>query len=130
MDESHKLKNHTAEITKAALPIIKSATVAVCLSGTPSPNAPAELFTQLSALLPGIFRSYDEYINRYCDAQRIKAGTGKEFTRLGASNKEELATLLKGVVLIRRQKVDMLKELPKKTRVGEDGVVRWGHGID
>ena len=116
VDESHKLKNHTAEITKAALPIIKSAKVAVCLSGTPSPNAPAELFTQLSALLPSMFRSYDEYVSRYCNAQKIKAGAGKEFTRLGASNKEELATLLKGVVMIRRQKIDVLKELPQKKR--------------
>jgi SWI/SNF-related matrix-associated actin-dependent regulator of chromatin subfamily A-like protein 1 len=39
-DESHFLKNDKAQRTKATLPLIKRATRAVLLTGTPATNRP------------------------------------------------------------------------------------------
>lgn len=117
-DESQKLKNRDADITKSALPLLKQAKVALCLSGTPSPNQPVELFTQLSALLPSLFRSYDDFVTRYCDGGRMSyIGKGRQVQKLGATHTEELNALMMGLVMIRRQKNVVLKDsLPEKKR--------------
>lgn len=117
-DESQKLKNRETAITKSALPILKNAKIALCLSGTPSPNQPVELFTQLSALLPSLFKSYDDFITRYCDGGRMAyIGKNRQVQKLGATHSEELNALMMGMVMIRRQKNVVLKaNLPEKQR--------------
>jgi hypothetical protein len=56
-----------AKRTKAALPLLQGARRAVLLSGTPALSRPAELLTQLQALMPGARLSKKEYEERYCD---------------------------------------------------------------
>jgi hypothetical protein len=53
-DESHLLKSYTAQRTKAIVPLLKAAQRALCLSGTPALSRPAELYTQISALVPNV----------------------------------------------------------------------------
>ncbi|CAM8921437.1 unnamed protein product [Rhodiola kirilowii] len=65
-DESHFLKNAQAKRTSAALPVIQRASYAILLSGTPALSRPIELFKQLEALYPNVYKSVHEYGNRYC----------------------------------------------------------------
>ncbi|XP_062143906.1 uncharacterized protein LOC133851479 isoform X2 [Alnus glutinosa] len=108
-DESHFLKNAQAKRTTASLPVIKKAQHAILLSGTPALSRPIELFKQLEALYPDVYKNVHEYGNRYC-----KGGIFGVYQ--GASNHEELHNLMKATVMIRRLKKDVLSELPVKRR--------------
>ncbi|CAI0548425.1 unnamed protein product [Linum tenue] len=108
-DESHFLKNAKANRTTASLPVIKKAQYAMLLSGTPALSRPIELFKQLEALYPDVYKNVHEYGNRYC-----KGGSFGAYQ--GASNHEELHNLMKTTVMIRRLKRDVLSELPQKRR--------------
>ncbi|PON93088.1 chromatin remodeling factor [Trema orientale] len=108
-DESHFLKNAQAKRTTSTLPVIKQAQYAILLSGTPALSRPIELFKQLEALYPDVFKSVHEYGNRYC-----KGGIFGMYQ--GASNHEELHNLMKATLMIRRLKKDVLYELPMKRR--------------
>ena len=111
-DESHMIKSHDAKRTRALLPILKLAKRALLLSGTPALNRPAELFTQLHALVPGLFTSFQAFGNRYCDPGQSKWGR----TYDGGTHLSELHLLLKKHVMIRRMKADVLPQLPPKRR--------------
>ncbi|EOA37840.1 hypothetical protein CARUB_v10011429mg [Capsella rubella] len=108
-DESHFLKNAQAKRTSACLPVIKKAQYAILLSGTPALSRPIELFKQLEALYPDVYRNVSEYGSRYC-----KGGVFGIYQ--GASNHDELHNLMKATVMIRRLKKDVLTELPSKRR--------------
>ncbi|CAK8563885.1 unnamed protein product [Lathyrus sativus] len=108
-DESHFLKNAQAKRTTASLPVIKKAKYAILLSGTPALSRPIELFKQLEALYPDVYKNVHEYGNRYC-----KGGVFGLYQ--GASNHEELHNLMKATSMIRRLKNDVLSELPVKRR--------------
>lgn len=108
-DESHFLKNAQAKRTTASLPVIKKAQYAILLSGTPALSRPIELFKQLEALYPDVYKNVHEYGNRYC-----KGGMFGVYQ--GASNHEELHNLMKATTMIRRLKKDVLSELPVKRR--------------
>ncbi|XP_077217696.1 chromatin remodeling factor18 [Tasmannia lanceolata] len=108
-DESHFLKNAQAKRTNASLPLLKKAQYAILLTGTPALSRPIELFKQLEALYPDVYRNVHEYGNRYC-----KGGIFGLYQ--GASNHEELHNLIKATVMIRRLKKDVLSELPVKRR--------------
>lgn len=108
-DESHFLKNAQAKRTCATVPILQKAQYAMLLSGTPALSRPIELFKQLEALYPYVYKNVHEYGNRYC-----KGGIFGLYQ--GASNHEELHNLMKATVMIRRLKKDVLSELPVKRR--------------
>ncbi|KAG2647054.1 hypothetical protein PVAP13_2KG535400 [Panicum virgatum] len=108
-DESHFMKNGQAKRTIASLPVLQKAKYAVLLSGTPALSRPIELFPQLQALYPTVYKNVNEYGNRYC-----KGGFFGMFQ--GASNHEELHNLMKATVMIRRLKKDVLSQLPVKRR--------------
>ncbi|KAF8401213.1 hypothetical protein HHK36_012142 [Tetracentron sinense] len=108
-DESHFLKNAQAKRTSASLPVLQRAQYAILLSGTPALSRPIELFKQLEALYPDVYKNVHEYGNRYC-----KGGIFGVYQ--GASNHEELHNLMKATVMIRRLKKDVLTELPMKRR--------------
>lgn len=114
-DESHNLKSPDAQRTKAVLPFLRRARVALCLSGTPALGRPVELFTQISALLPGVFNDYNQFILRYCDAKPSRFAANVMEAK-GSSNEAELRLLLESMVMIRRLKADVVT-LPTKTRI-------------
>ncbi len=66
-DECHRLKNQQAKTTKVAQSLAKKAARRVGLSGTPVENNPGEWFNVLSGvLIPGVFGSPMDFLNRYC----------------------------------------------------------------
>lgn len=112
-DESHYAKTPTAQRTKAAIKIAKSASpngAVLCLTGTPITNKPAEYASQLDILgelnkFGGLWGFY----RRYCGAFRDRFG---QWHIDGATNLEELNKTLRATCYIRRTKDQVLLELP------------------
>jgi SWI/SNF-related matrix-associated actin-dependent regulator 1 of chromatin subfamily A len=111
-DESHYLKSPTAARTVAVLKLLQGSRRVIMLSGTPALSRPIEIYTQVNAILPGFFGSYETFGYQYC------AGTAGRFGMeyKGAEMLVQLHLLLKKFVMIRRLKVDVLTELRPKTR--------------
>lgn len=99
------IRTRAVKLLKQSLPQAKL----IGLSGTPIRNRPAEFFNILNLLAPKVFSSKWKFHQKYCDPQHN--GFGWIFT--GASNLEELHELVKPY-MIRRRKVDVLKQLPPK----------------
>ena len=111
LDESHYVKNKNAKRTKAIMKMAKRTPHIFLLTGTPAPNKPVELWSQLNMLIP--IGNYTSFTRRYCGAKQSPLG----FVDVsGATHKEELAWLMKSTMLIRRLKRDVLQHLPPKTR--------------
>ncbi|XP_071080928.1 DNA annealing helicase and endonuclease ZRANB3-like [Haliotis cracherodii] len=115
-DESHYIKNTRTASSKAVVPLIKAASRRLLLSGTPALAKPVELFPQIDALKPGEFGTWWQFTARYCDARMEWFGRQKMRKVDGASNLEELQEKLSRSVMIRREKRNVLKQLPPKQR--------------
>ena len=122
VDEAHFLKNQKAKRTIALLgkdaykqdPGVPPVTARrrIMLTGTPIPNRPIEGFPLFHWLAPDEFRSFWGYAKRYCAAEQNAYG----WDLTGASNLPELQDKLRGSIMIRRLKSDVLTELPAKRR--------------
>lgn len=113
LDESHYVKNKNAKRTKAIMKMAKKTKHLFLLTGTPAPNKPVELWSQLFMLMPKVIGNYTSFTRRYCGAKQSPLG----FVDVsGATHREELAWLMKSTCLIRRLKRDVLQHLPPKTR--------------
>jgi SWI/SNF-related matrix-associated actin-dependent regulator 1 of chromatin subfamily A len=113
LDESHYIKNKKALRSKACLELSEKIPVKICLTGTPIVNRPIELTTQLEFLGKlNEFGGFFNFAKRYCDAYKTRFGW--DFS--GASNLDELQERLRATVMIRREKADVLTELPEKQR--------------
>lgn len=113
VDEGHRIKNMNCKLIKE-LKEYNSAN-RLLLTGTPLQNNLAELWSLLNFLLPDIFDDLDSF-QSWFDFDNLEAGEGahkildEEAEHSVISN---LHTILKPF-LLRRLKVDVEKELPKK----------------
>lgn len=117
LDEAHYLKNRDAKRTKAILGpggLAERADHVLLLTGTPTPNHPAELWPALHALAPetipgknGKPLPYRSFVSKFCKTR--DNGFGIEI--VGGKNMPELRERIAPFVL-RRKKVDVLKDLP------------------
>jgi SWI/SNF-related matrix-associated actin-dependent regulator 1 of chromatin subfamily A len=105
IDESHRIKSGRTWQTRFSRGICKDKEYRLLLTGTPVVNKPKDLIQQLAAIgrMPELF-DYSTFMNRYC------AGP-KE-----ASNLKELNSVLTQHCFYRRDKQEVLKDLPAKTR--------------
>lgn len=120
VDEAHYLKNPKAQRTVAVLggskkkvaPIVAGRRV--FLTGTPIVNKPVELWPVVRSLDPSGLGAmgYFDFARRYCAGFQDRFA----FNASGASNLEELQARLRGSIMIRRLKKDVLKDLPAKRR--------------
>jgi SWI/SNF-related matrix-associated actin-dependent regulator 1 of chromatin subfamily A len=116
-DESHFVKDITAQRTVAALEISGTVKNSICLTGTPIDNRPKELWSQLQIVNRTIFPKFFDFGIRHCGAFQKPAAQGQmvwDFS--GVSNIAELDKTLRSTIMIRRTKDQVLKELPPKTR--------------
>lgn len=127
LDESHNAKNFEAKRTEAvygrlvddgatlvdAAALAKRARQVWCLSGTPMPNSPADLYPMLRAIAwerlgppygPVVMKSQD-FLHRYCIVRmkKLPRGFRKIPIVVGGRNLEELRDRLDGFILRRTQ---------------------------
>lgn len=115
VDECQKLQNPSSRQSEAVRELCKGVPYVIALSGTPITNRPIEFWTVLNILRPQQFPNRYAFAHRYCNPKRTYWGW--DFT--GASNLDELHGILTNPdngVMLRRRKVDVLKDLPAKTR--------------
>lgn len=105
VDESHRVKDTRTQQTKFTKGICTNKDWIFCLTGTPVVNKPRDLISQLGIINQlERFGGYKRFIDRYC------AGSD------GYSNLSELNYLLNKTCFYRREKKDVLKDLPDKIR--------------
>lgn len=109
-DECHYLKNPKAKRTMALKSI--KAKKRILMTGTPIVNRPKELFELVNYLDPALFPKFFSFAKKYCAAHETKWGW--DFS--GASNLDELHSILRSRLMVRRLKKDVLTELPPKQR--------------
>ena len=115
-DESHYLKNPKAARTKQSFAI--RATTRLFLTGTPVVNRPMEMYPILKSC--GLKLTKTEYGKRFCDGKlvvvRWRPTKKMAWDFSGASNCDELNSLLRQHLMVRRTKREVLPELPFKSR--------------
>jgi len=111
LDESTYIKERKSQRTKAALKIAKNSPHILALSGTPILNRPIEFFNVLNLLAPTVFKSQWQFGMQFCGMEH----NGFGFAYKGATNTDLLHFLLKSI-MIRREKKEVLKDLPPKRR--------------
>ena len=120
-DECHRITNPKALRTKTMLALKENRFIG--LSGTPFLNRPIELFPILQKIQPQEWSDWWSFARRYCDAHQIecwiKTGGRPEkkiiWDTKGISNPEELKARLQSIY-IRREKKEVMKDLPDLTR--------------
>lgn len=123
IDESHYIKNHDSKRTEAVSKLCHRVEHIYCLSGTPMPNKPIELYSQLSVLnitsVPEFNKLWGKegFAQKYCGAFKKRTRTKEYWDLSGATNLDELQTKLEKYIMIRRKKENVLKELPNKRRM-------------
>ncbi len=117
VDEAHYVKNKKAQRTKYVKFIAEKAPHLLFLSGTPITKKPIDLFAQLEII--GVagdrtkpFGDYYYFAVRYCGGQQGRFG----FEANGATNINELNQKLRSTIYLRRDKEQVLQELPDKQR--------------
>jgi SNF2 family DNA or RNA helicase len=103
LDESHNIKNPTAQVSKAVLRL--QADSKIILSGTPIMNNTLDLFPQLSFIVPQLFSSQEFFSKEY--VHPIDRDKDKE--------KIEQLKRVTSPFLLRRTKEQVAKDLPSKT---------------
>ena len=109
-DECHFVKNSQAKRSKRLYAL--DARRRLFLTGTPILNRPIELYAIAAALDAKNFGHFWDFANRFCNPMRTNFGW--DFS--GAANLDQLHELLRGTIMIRRAKADVLQDLPPKRR--------------
>lgn len=111
LDECQKIKNNKAGRTKATLGLASDIKKKIALSGTPITSRPIEFYNIIKLLNPNLVGTRWQFGFRYCNAKLTQFG----WDLTGASNTKELHKLVSEHIMLRRLKLDVLKELPPKT---------------
>ncbi len=103
LDESHHIKNYTAQQTQAILKLMGKRRIA--LNGTPIMNNVTDLFPQLNFILPQLFYSFSKF----------KSDFEKPIQHDLATQQMEMLKKLTGPFIMRRTKEIVAPDLPPKT---------------
>lgn len=112
LDESHYAKNPDSQRSQHCRDLAQHAEYRLLLTGTPLLNRPIELVSQLDIMgRLDDFGGYLKFVRRYCGADAL-AGWEPN----GATHLHELNHKLRSLCYLRREKADVLSELPPKQR--------------
>lgn len=116
IDESHRVKDPSAQQTIFARGIAEGKEWRILLSGTPVVNRPADLIAQLSIMgrLPE-FGGRSKFLSLYGGGEISKERRGKQDDD-EPRNLDQLSDELYSRCMIRREKAKVLTQLPDKTR--------------
>ncbi len=95
------------------------------LTGTPMHTSPINLWVFVRAMDPkGLGRNWMKFVERYCDAHESFGG----IDTTGSSHLNELNVMLRNSFMVRRNKKEVLKDLPPKRReiilLPDDGLLK------
>jgi SWI/SNF-related matrix-associated actin-dependent regulator 1 of chromatin subfamily A len=130
-DEAHYLKNPESKRSQACIGeegIMRRSHRCLFLTGTPIENYPKEIWPIASAISPAKFGNWFDFAARYCGLHQEERNGRKVWISEGATRLAELQQRLRATFLVRRLKIDVLKELPPKRRqliVLRDDKVDW-----
>jgi len=110
-DEIQYISNHKAIRTIAFIETARKIKKVIGLSGTPIKNRPSEFFTILNLIEPKVFPNRWNYLQTFCNPKN----NGFGWTFKGLTNGKELYRLIYPL-MIRREKKDVLKDLPDKIK--------------
>lgn len=112
-DEAHRIKNNSKQ-SKGFIYLPKKE--CLLLSGSPVLNEPTEIFNLLKAIDRDRFSSYWSFVEYFCNIQIKKYGKKRVRDVMGIKKeKKDVFNKLINQYMIRREKEDELKGLPKKT---------------
>lgn len=120
VDEGHRMKNFKSKFTQT-LGTQFSSVCRVLLTGTPLQNNLGELWALLNFLLPKIFNSCDDFEKWFNQPFSNKVGGNSSDRQNFELNEEEQLLIINRLhqvlrpFLLRREKVEVEKELPSKT---------------
>jgi len=112
LDEIHKVKDNSANQTKAVKKLAKSCKHIIGLSGTPIINRPDEFYNAIQMINPAVFPGWRYYMTTFCAAYEGDWGWDTK----GSSNTELLHKIMTSTIMIRHKKADVLSDLPPKQR--------------
>lgn len=112
IDEGHNIKEESSQRSRAVMLIRKNIPKRLALTGTAIVNRPIEIFKLIRFCRPNLFPSKFDFGLRYCALKR-KNG---DWDYSGHSHLDELHKIITRECFIRRRKVDVIKDLPKKIR--------------
>lgn len=116
IDESHRVKDPSAQQTIFARGIVEGKQWRILLSGTPVVNRPADLIAQLSIMgRLGEFGGRSKFLADYGGGEISKERRGKDEDDK-PRNLDRLSAELYSRCMIRREKAKVLTQLPDKTR--------------
>lgn len=105
IDESHNIKNPSAQITTVVNML--QADIRIALSGTPVVNNTFDLYAQLHFAIPGMFGTREFFKREYADA----------IDRNHDEDKIKALQKLTAPFILRRTKEQVAKDLPDKTEM-------------
>lgn len=112
-DESHNLRNLTAQKTKNAIKLIKGRDSKIWfLSGTPIVKGAMDLFVTISICEPGVHGKYKDFCEKFCN-KKVDQWSPGGFKYEGVKGVRELNAILDRIML-RRYKRDEVDDLPPK----------------
>jgi SNF2 family DNA or RNA helicase len=117
-DEAHAMKEITAKRTRVAVDLCHQAEHRLLLSGTPVRNRPKELWSLCHAVDPlePYFSAFVPYGERFCGPRNTRLPNGKTVRMYrGKTRVKELNHLVRPY-LLRREKKEVLTDLPPKRR--------------
>lgn len=111
IDEAHYLSNDKTKRSKAVKDVISHSSFNVFLSGTPVKSYLRDLRNVLNLVDPCyLWDNWFTYSKYFCDLHKDRYGWNDK----GSSNKRVMNRILKMCYIIRREKKDVLTELPPK----------------
>lgn len=115
VDEYQYIKNRETKRSKHTVTLCRNygRRRLILMSGTPIEKKPAEIWVALNLLRPDLYPTFRPFGVRYCKPERTPWGMKYN----GADRTDELNRILKKTCMIRRRKVDVLKDLPPKRRM-------------
>lgn len=115
LDEAHMCKNKKSLRSEWVSKVAKKSRFVYPLSGTLVMNRPAELINILSITgwFKELFTDWQSFVYRYCNAKRVKVnGQFIGWDVSCANNTLELNKIISNACYVRKEKRDVLKELP------------------
>lgn len=109
VDESHLVKNAKSQRSKALSQILKPVDFRFFLTGTAATVRPIDIYNQFTLLgREDVIGSWKSFVFKYCGAHETMFGVDTS----GATNLGQLNLLLRTSCYIRREKRDVLMDLP------------------